>query len=232
MLAGLRHRGRRRAVAEFIRSGSGPLVDYYRDPVAVDHDAPWRAASYLVVEVESTDPDPREGEPRSVGWMCVEGGVVVTGSAQHHIIDSEADAEAGAEAHAGGPAVDVVADLLNELRGRVLVCHAAERSIGVLSTVCRRQWGLDLWPWQLVDPMQWHRDRSRRFRPGAPAPETQLPVLLDRYGLPPPTRTQEALSEAFGTALLFLAMAEQPGRNDNGGPRRLGDLLDSRSWTM
>lgn len=212
------------------------VIAYYRQPVRFDSNLPWSDVRYLVLDVETTHVDPKQGHLLSLGWLAVDGGVVDAGSARHHFVRPPRGVDVGSsaavhqitdtEAVAGDDVGDVVDELLAEMSGRVLVCHFARLEIGFLDRVCQARFGIGFWPWQLVDTMQWHADRRRRSHlpPGGDA--VRLYKLMADYDLPP-TRPHDALSDAYGTALLLLAMAT--GGVDR-SPRRFKDLLDDRSW--
>ncbi len=246
MVFGLRHRGRRRVVADFVAEGrerekdGGALARYYADPVEFDPSEPWHEASYLVLDVEATAIDPDEGHLLSMGWVCVDGGVVDAGSARHHLIRPPSSVEVGqsavvhhitdTEVSDGDDPDDVVDLLLGDLVGRILVCHFAQIELGYVTKICRNRWGIGFWPWQLIDTMQWHVDRSRRLLELEAAQNVRLYSLLDRYGLPP-VRSHHALSDAYGTAMLLMAMGGGSVEGGRGGVRLLDDLLDGRSWS-
>jgi DNA polymerase-3 subunit epsilon len=241
-VASLRYIRRLRAIDRLVTTpgtdstpGRG-VVDYYRRPVRFDSHLHWSDARYLVLDVETTHVDPNRGHLLSLGWVTVDGGAVDAGSARHHFVRPPRGVDVGSSAAVhqitdtevvGGDDVgDVVDELLADLSGRVLVCHFARLEIGFLNRVCRTRFGIGFWPWQLVDTMQWHADRRRRSHLPLGGDAVRLNKLMADYGLPP-TRPHDALSDAFGTALLLLAMATVGlGRS----PGRLRDLLDDRSW--
>ncbi|MDH3292997.1 MAG: 3'-5' exonuclease [Acidimicrobiia bacterium] len=239
-MSGLRHWGRRRTVADFIASSPGPLADYYRRPVAFDPTLPWSEADYLVLDVEATAVDPEQGHLLSMGWVCVEQGAIQAGTARHHLVRPPEEVGVGqsavihhitdTEAREGSSPEEVVEALVDDLQGRVLVCHFAQIELGFAGRICQDRWGIGFWPWQLVDTMQWHVDRSRRLLEHGDGQKVRLNRLMERYGLPP-TRPHHALSDAYGTALLLMAIGRNsPDGSDRG--RLLGELLDSRSWSM
>lgn len=241
-LASLRYHRRFRAIERLqsandagSTAGRG-LVEYYRQPVRYDSTAHWSDARYLVLDVETTDVNPKRGHLLSLGWVAVDGGVVDGGSGRHHYVRPPRGVDVGSsaavhqitdtEAVAGEDVGDVVDGLMADLTGRVLVCHFARLEIGFLDRVCRTRFGAGFWPWQLVDTMQWHADRRRRAHSPLGGDAVRLHKLMADYGLPR-TRPHDALSDAYGTALLLLAMAKV---GVNRLPGRLGDLLDDRSW--
>lgn len=225
-------RKRNRQIAEL---ADGPLARYYSAPSTETNDParPWLEAEYLVLDLETTGLDPDRDHLLSAGWICVSGGAIEASSARHHLVRPPDGHEVGHSATihhitdslaaSGQPLESVVEALLDDMAGKVLVCHFAQMELGFVGRACRRIWGADLWPPQLIDTMEWHHDREVKLgRPIRPD-DLRLYTLLRTYGLPP-VRPHHALSDAYGTALLLLAMSSRPDRT-------LGQLLDRRSWT-
>lgn len=224
-------RGRERALAA---NADGPLADYYRD---ADPAHAWRRtkfddASFLVLDIETTGLDVRRDHILSLGWLHIERRRMPAASARHAVVRVGDDADVGVSAvlhgitdsmvESGEQPEAVLGELLGDLAERVLVCHYAQVEIGFLSRVCRRLWGADLRPRALIDTMQLHVDHARREGTTIVGDDVRLYRLLERYGLPR-VRPHDALSDAYGTALLLLAMRAR-------GPSDLGSYLDRRSW--
>jgi len=229
----IRHRRRRRRIADIADS---PAKRYYQGS-RFDPDIAWTAARYLVLDVETSGLDPDHDYLLSAGWVCVDDGAMSARSARHHLIRPPHGVEVGdsaaihhitdTEVGQGASSVSVVEMLFDDLCGRVLVCHYARLELGFVGAVLRREWGVDFWPRQLIDTMQWHADRASRMMTPIAADDLRLHSLLHRYGLPR-TQPHHALSDAYGTALVLMAMA---GDIDRGrGIPSLGQLLDQRSW--
>lgn len=241
-VASVRYRRRLRAIDRLVNgidadstAGRG-VADYYRHPVRFDSNAHWSDARYLVLDVETTHVDPNRGHLLSLGWVAVDGGVVKAASARHHYVRPPRGVGVGpsaavhqitdTEAVAGDDVGEVVDELMADLTGRVLVCHFARLELGFLDPVCRTRFGIGFWPWQLVDTMQWHADRRRRSHMPLGGDAVRLNKLMADYGLPP-TQPHSALSDAYGTALLLLAMANVGVHRSQ---VRFKDILDDRSW--
>lgn len=214
----------------------GPLKRYYANPstAANDPTKPWHEASYLVLDLETTGLDPDEDHLLSAGWLCVEQGAIVAASARHHLVKPPDGHEVGfsatihhitdSDAATGRAIAEVVEALLADMEGRVLVCHFAQMELGFIGQACKRLWGVELWPSQLIDTMQWHYDRHTKLGIPIQPDDLRLYSLLNRYELPA-TKPHDALSDAYGTALLLLATAQSTTPE-----MELDALLDRRSW--
>lgn len=232
-MMGFTDRKRHKRIAQL---EDGPLKRYYANPSTATNDRskPWHQAEYLVLDLETTGLDPDHDHLLSAGWVCVCNGAIDASTARHHLVRPPDGHEVGAsatihritdaDAAAGEDIADVIEALLADMEGRVLVCHFAQMELGFVGQACRRLWGADLWPPQLIDTMQWHYDRATKIGAAIQPNDLRLYSLLDRYELPA-TRPHHALSDAYGTALLLLATARSATPE-----LQLGDLLDRRSW--
>ena len=134
-------------------AAGGSHARYYAEPVAFGRTLPWFEASYLVLDVESTAIDPDEGHLLSMGWVCIDGGAIATGSARHHLIRPPTSVEVGqsavvhhitdTEARDGDDPDEVIDALLADLVGRILVCHFAQIELGFVGKVWRNRWDID-----------------------------------------------------------------------------------------
>ncbi len=231
-VTGFRHRQRLATT----RSLDGPLGAYYRsmDPSPNVPTADWREARFLCLDIETTGFDPKDDHLLSAGWIRVDNGSIDASSARHGFVTLENGAEVGqsaaihritdTDATEGRPAGEVLHAILNDLSGRILVCHFAQLEISFLDAICRREWNQRFWPRQLVDTMQWHLDLRRRAWEPVEGDDLRLYTLIDNYGMPA-TRPHDGLSDAFATAMLLLAMAQRDHRIAT-----LESLLDKRSW--
>jgi DNA polymerase-3 subunit epsilon len=158
---------------------------------------PWRQASFAVLGLEATGPDPRRDQLVSVACVPVERGKVIIGKA------SEATIRPGGEAPE---------PIVEALTGRVLVAHGASRHVGFLSAVFQGA-GLRLHG-QALDtaalaawvPPHAPTDGDRPWSPADISPG--LSEAASAIGLPV-HRPQEASGEALTTAQLFMALASK-----------------------
>ena len=84
---------------------------------------PWRQASFAVLGLEATGPDPRRDQLVSVACVPVERGKAIMAKASEATI------------RPGGVALEPIVEALT---GRVLVAHGASRHMGFLSAVFER----------------------------------------------------------------------------------------------
>ena len=187
----------------------------------------WREASFGVVDLETTGLDPRRHEV--VAWCVVpvDGGRIDLGRVRQGIVRPERPPGADtvrihglrtADLAAGTPP-DVAADaLLDALRGRILVAHAAWVERGFLSRALRPR-GARL-RGGVVDTLALGRLRLLE-RDGVLPPFLALDALAGELGLPVHAR-HSARGDALTTAQVFLALAgDATVRRLAGAQRRL-----------
>jgi len=208
-------RWRRRRLAR--RVPAGPLRDFLESPLP-PRTADWRSVEFMVLDFETTGTDPRRDEIVSAGWVLVQGGAVQLGSAQRRMVrPSQAIPERSAVIHAvtddeaaqGEELCRVLADLLADLAGRVLVAHYAPAELGFLQAACRRCLG-GAPVAAVVDTVQLgrrtHLQRGQETVRGA----LRLDALREELNLPRHVM-HDALGDAVATAELFLAQMAQLG---------------------
>ncbi len=158
---------------------------------------PWRQASFAVLGLEATGPDPRRDQLVSVACVPVERGKAIMAKASEATI------------RLGGAALEPIVEALT---GRVPVAHGAWRHMGFLSAVFEEA-GLRLFGRALDTSVL-----AARVPPHAPAegdrsgsPADVSPGLSEAasaMGLPV-HRPHEAGGEALTTAQLFMALASK-----------------------
>ncbi len=204
-----RRRDRARAKAQ------GPLADFY----AADWPAPTTPASelsLLAIDLETTGLDAASHHALSVGFVPVDGPDIVLGGARHLIIRGETGVGQSAVLHhltddmiaAGVPMVDVLAEALAALKGRVLLAHYVTIEEQFLSRACEQHFGAPLVV-PKIDTLELHRRLlSQGFDDEARGDELRLWNARERYGLPA-YNAHEALTDALACAELYLGQVAE-----------------------
>jgi|SoimicmetaTmtHAB_FD_contig_31_27579911_length_838_multi_3_in_0_out_0_2 DNA polymerase III subunit epsilon len=184
------------------------LVEGYRRAAPPTSSLPWRRASFAVVGLDSTGPEPRD-QLVSVAWVPVERGKAIMAKASETTI------------RLGGVVLEPIVDALT---GRFLVAHGAWRHTGFLSAVFEGT-GLRLCAPVLDTAVlaAWVRPRAaaegdRSWSPAEISPG--LSEAASAFGLPI-HRLHEAGGEALTTAQLFMALASHL---DQVHPQSVGSL--------
>lgn len=223
------------------RGGTPPqFVREYQEAPRPEPRAPWRAAPYTVLDIETTGLDPRADAVLAIGLVDVEGGRVLLERAWRTLVRPPADAPLRpaaiavtgllrADTAAAPEMAEVLPELLRRLAGRVLVVHVAEVDVAFLDRALRLRYGARLrGPALDTARLALYLERDRRLLGGAHEPPAiQLRALCDRLGLPAYAE-HDALSDAVSTAQLLLALATQieaHGAGTLGGLLRAGGCL-------
>jgi DNA polymerase III subunit epsilon len=171
---------------------------------------PWRDASFAVLGLEVTGPNPEYDEIGSVAWVPVERGRAIIGEA------SETTVRPGRLEESLDP-------ILDALTGRVLVAHAAPVHVGFLSAalnclgVCLRGPALDT---AMLAARLPGRAAADADRPQAVDTAPGLSTAAAGMGLPV-HRPHQASGEALTAAQLFMALASHL---DQVHPQSVGSL--------
>lgn len=210
------------------RTASGPLRDYLSAPLprkATDY----REIEYLAVDLETTGLDANKDQILSIGWVLLRGDRIDLSSARHLLLrcDGEIPATSAVihqitddQSAAGIELRQALPQLLQALRGRVLIAHHAKVERGFIGNACRRLFGKGLLVRCIDTQALARRTFERReipFKPG----DLRLHALCERYNLPR-HGAHNAFCDALAAAELFLA---QVAHRDNGKGFSLGDLL-------
>ncbi|HYN76167.1 MAG TPA: 3'-5' exonuclease [Lamprocystis sp. (in: g-proteobacteria)] len=195
------------------RAAPGPLRDYLARPLP-PKGRDYRATDYLAIDLETTGLDAGRDLILSVGYVVVRGKRIDLGSACHRVVRIDRSIpEASAVIHQitddqsarGLELVDVLAELLAVMAGKVMIAHHASIECGFLSNACRRLWRAGM-PVRVVDTQVLaHRTFERRQTPFK-ASDLRLHSLGERFNLPR-YGAHNALSDALAAAELFLAQA-------------------------
>jgi DNA polymerase III subunit epsilon len=176
------------------------VVDGYLRTAPPASSIPWRQASFAVLGLEATGPDPQRNQLVSVACVPVEGGKAIMGKA------SEATIRAGGE---------TLVAIVEALTGRVLVAHGASRHTDFLCAVLERA-GLRLSGPALDTAVlaAWVPPRALAEGDRSWSPtdiSSGLSEAASAIGLPV-HRPHEAGGAALTTAQLFVALASKLDR--------------------
>jgi len=217
---------RKRALAD---AAPGALRDYLSQPFPESR-VGCRDAVIAAVDLETTGLDPKKDHILSVGLVDIRGMSIPLSTAWHAVvrIEGEIPAESAVihqitddhAAEAGRPIEEVLPELLERLRGKVMLAHYSRIEQQFIDNACRQLYGAPfLIPTidTLVLAQRMFERRNHNIQTG----DLRLFNLRPRYNLPH-YRAHNALSDALSTAELFLAMASEisPGKSC-----RLGDFI-------
>jgi DNA polymerase-3 subunit epsilon len=206
------------------------------------HNIAWRAANYCVLDVETSGLDARRDELLAVGLVEVDSGRIRLDRAWYSLIRPPAGLLVGAgsirihqlmraELATAPELTEVLPELLERLRGRVLVVHVAQIDVRFLNRALKSAYGVKLHgpkldTARLAMTLHHHAQILGEARADLPAPAIHLRTLAERFGLPVYAQ-HNALSDAITTAQLFLAQAnrlQHQGRTTLGGLLRSGGV--------
>jgi DNA polymerase-3 subunit epsilon len=214
---------RRRA----LRAARGPLRDYLAVPFP-RRNADAARVRFLAVDLETTGLDPGRDAIVSAGWVKLDATSIDLSTARHRLVatarpmpeESAILHRIGDDAAArGDPPEVVLAELLDALRGRVLVAHNAPFELAMLGAACARLFGARFVA-PAVDTMSLARSWVESHGATHAASSLRLDAVRRRHNLPR-YRAHDALSDALAAAELFLAqLAERERANGRGIPLR------------
>ncbi|MGH1372603.1 MAG: 3'-5' exonuclease [Cellvibrionaceae bacterium] len=186
----------------------------------------WRKQEFLVVDAEMSSLDPSTGELLSLGWVVIRGGRIHLGSAQHHLLQSNAGVGDSATIHQirdcelkdGISDRELMELFVTAASGRVLVFHHAMLDVSFLDRLSRRLYGAPLLM-PVIDTLQIEKRTLERRELPLGQNVLRLASCCSRYNLPA-SPAHNALTDALATAELLLAQIAHKGEDV-----RLGDLI-------
>jgi DNA polymerase-3 subunit epsilon len=190
-----------------------------------------RDSEILALDFETTGFDPKKDHIISVGCVLLRNWGVDFSTARHRYIKIDsALPEASVVVHQitddtassqGEDLEEVMAWLLMELKGRVLLAHHSKIELSFLDQTCRRLYGAPFIA-RSIDTLRIAQRRFSRRNEVLRSGDLRLFNLRERYHLPQ-YKAHNALSDAISTAELFLALVAEGCDLD---ACRLNEFLD------
>lgn len=205
-----------------------PAMTAFLDVPPPPLSTPLEQVEFLAIDLETTGLDPAHDDILSIGVLTVRNLAVLPGTARYWLVRPRRpmDAQTAAihgitdtEAARGRPLADVLAELLAELAGRVLLAHNTRVETGFLSRATQALYGAPL-ILPVVDTMSLEQRKAARRTYAQTDGGLRLANLRDRYHLPR-YRPHHALVDAQACAEVFLAQVAE----DGAGGKRLSDYL-------
>lgn len=206
----------------------GPLRDYLSSPFPAPSQD-YRNVEYIAVDLETTGLDPRRDQILSIGWVRIDGNRIDLASASHRLVRVQGEIPPDSAiihqitddlAATGQDLATAVPELLQALRGRVMIAHHARVERGFIGAACKRLFGHGLLV-RSVDTQAIARRIFERRHIAYKGSDLRLHALGERYNLPR-YGAHNALSDALAAGELFLALA---AHRDTGRGMPLADFL-------
>jgi DNA polymerase-3 subunit epsilon len=200
------------------KAPEGPVRDYLAHPFPDDRQGILDTV-IVSMDFETTGLDTQKDDILSIGYVELQHGAIRLAGATHIYLEAQqAIPEASAVIHritddiaadAGKPLSAIMTEMLDYLKGKVILAHHADIERTFLQKACKELWGFaPIFP--MIDTLelarQWFDRRNMHFSPH----ELRLFNLRDRYGLPR-YPAHNALTDALSTAELFLAQMDHIG---------------------
>lgn len=205
---------RKRALAT---APEGVMRDFLATPFP-DRKTVCSEANVVALDFETTGLDPARDEILSIGLVEIQNGSVKLGTAWHEIIrlDRALPADSVVIHHItddqkeqGRALEEVLPELLERLRGKVMLVHFKRIEQNFLDAACRRLYGTPF-VIPIIDTLELGQRVLERRNHTIQANDLRLFNLRPRYNLPR-YKAHNALNDALATAELFLAMAAEMG---------------------
>lgn len=203
------------------RLDENALKHFYETPFAASGEK-INKLKILSLDLETTGLDPQRDTIISAGWLTLDAEHILLGSSEHHLIKPDvAIPEESAVIHAitddaaaqGRNLCDIVAQLLEDMRGKVLLAHNASIEQRFIHRACKHCFNGPFFI-PTIDTLQLAMRRLRQRDQLPRSGELRLASLREQYQLPR-YKAHNALSDALATAELFLAQLAHRGQGNN-----------------
>jgi DNA polymerase-3 subunit epsilon len=179
----------------------------------------WSEWDYLVLDIETSGLNAKQDHIVSVGWVCIQNGVIELDTARHIVLDNaqigdnvgiHMITDSDVQQH-GKRQESVLRYLRHLLRNRVLVVHHAPMELGFL----KQSWlehALPTFSLSWLDTLAIERSKANRAQQPIQDGGFRLDACRERYGLPE-YQGHDALTDALATAELLLAQIAYQGKD-------------------
>lgn len=195
------------------KRATGPLAQFYQSPPP-EPDTALAELDLLAVDVETTGLKPRRHQLVSIGWVPVNRGIIDLSGAGYVILRGSEGFTVGPSAvihrltddelAAGIDHEAALTQLLQALRGRVLLAHFAAIELEFLSYACQEHFDAPL-EVPAIDTLALERRRMERMSTYPRGEDLRLARVRQRFGLPR-YGNHNALTDALACAELYLAL--------------------------
>ena len=188
-----------------------PLKDFLATPFP-SPETPLEKVQMLAVDFETTGLDPINDKLLSVGFVALDGLSIPLATSYHQLIRTEEALKAenviihqitDDAKDAGNALAEVVAELLGQLKGKVMIAHFHRIEENFLNQACKLLYGTPI-VFPIIDTLLLQKKHwDQRLLPYDPS-QLRLSNLRDHYHLPH-HKAHNALTDALATGELFLA---------------------------
>lgn len=177
-------------------------------------DTPLDQLPALAVDMETTGIKPAKDAMLSIGWVPLNGRSIDLSGAGYVVVAGTEVGESATihgltddEVATGVSPQEAIAQLLDALRGRVLLAHFAALETGFVHKYCRELYDGTIPDMSVVDTFTLERRHMERMATYPRGEDLRLPRVRERYNLPRYT-SHNALSDALACAEAYLAITE------------------------
>lgn len=193
------------------KAPEGPLKEFLKVPMP-DIKQGIGVTDILALDFETTGLNAKRDKLLSVGYVSLKSGLIKLGQSQHSIICCPGDMTkdnvaihqiTDTERENGSELQDVVAQLLSDLAGKVMLVHYAHIEKSFLTQACLQLYGMaPVFP--IIDTLVLAKNHLDRNHQHYDPSQLRLINLRAKYGLPA-HHEHNALNDAVATGELFLA---------------------------
>ena len=202
---------RRRALA---KAAPGSPLEAFLSAPQVDPNTPLEQAPIVSLDLETTGLDPRKDEIVSIGLVEMQHQAIHLGTAWHQLVRLDKDLpQQSVVIHnitddqllAGRPIEELLPELLQRLRGKVMLAHYKAVELNFISAACEKLYGAPF-VMPIIDTLELGLRVFELQNHTIHANNLRLFNLRPRYNLPQ-YRAHNALTDALATAELLLAIS-------------------------